>query len=89
MFPPEKKPTAISCDSDQSGNRKLCCFCLLVFFFILLHEIFASQLTEQRISIFPFSPGDNEKEIVFHLSDFRRGIEVNLVASLISRKSSP
>lgn len=59
------------------------------FFFILLHEIFASQLTEQRISIFPFSPGDNEKEIVFHLSDFRGGIEVNLVASLISRKSSP
>lgn len=38
---------------------------------------------------FPFSPGDNEKEIVFHLSDFRWEIEVNLVASLISRKSSP
>lgn len=62
---------------------------LLVFSLFLLHEIFASQLTEQRISIFPFSPGDNEKEIVFHLSDFQGGIEVNLVASLISRKSSP
>lgn len=62
---------------------------LFLFFCIFLHEVFASQLTEQRISIFPFSPGDNEKEIVFHLSDFQGGIEVNLVASLISHKSSP
>lgn len=63
-------------------------FCF-AFFFVFSSEVFASQLTEQRISTFPFSPGDNEKEIVFHLSDFHGGIEVNLVASLISHKSSP